>query len=90
MSEHPLPRYRSEHVLQQHWVAQPNDIAKPTIAAMSLGGSWCITLADEIIGDRPMRPGEGTHIICDFVDEQVAKAIVAQHNQSLDHEGGAS
>lgn len=86
MSPHPLPRYQADKVIAQRWLAQPNDVAKPTMTAMTMGGNWCITLADEMIGDQPMRPSEGTHIIADFVDEQIAKAIVAEHNKLLEQQ----
>lgn len=82
MTEHPLPRYRSDRVLARRWLAQPNDIAKKDMPAFTLGGGWCITLADEFVNGRPQLPNEGTHIIAEFISEQVAKHIVALHNES--------
>jgi hypothetical protein len=83
-TEHPLERYRADLVMARPWLAQPNDIAKPDTPAFTLGGSWCITLADEMVNDRHQRPSDGTHIIADFIDEHVARQIVAQHNKGLD------
>lgn len=82
--EHPLERYRADLVLARPWFAQPNDIAKPDTPAFTLGGSWCITLADETVYGRPQRPSEGTHIVAEFIQEDVARQIVAQHNKGLD------
>lgn len=81
--EHPLRRYRADKVLAERWVAQFNDIRPTKSPGYLLSGGWCITLAEQRIGDRPMRPGEGAHIVAEFIDQVVAKAIVAAHNQGL-------
>lgn len=79
----PLPRYEADLVAAQRWAVQPNDIiAKSKTAAAYLGGGWCITLEAEL----PLTPGGGAHVVADFVDEPIARRIVALHNDSYEHE----